>query len=342
MSKRNVAALALGLGALVVVARSKAGTDSPVQAPTPVAPPLQGRLRTVTTPDGVDLAVEVHGPETATATVVLAHGYVQSSRLWAGQVRDLVEARPDLRVVVYDHRGHGRSGRTDRAHANLEQLAVDLAQVLDEVAPEGPVVLGGHSMGGMTIMALAEARPELFGPRVVGVAFVGTSSGGLDAVTYGLPDPVAKVVKKVLPKAYEKAVKDELRGKKRPSTSFERRLVFPKGADPVQVREVLDCQAQTSAETMAAFLPTFSQHDRAEALTALAEVPCLVVGGDKDVLCPLPHSRAIAAALPLGELVVYPGVGHMVHLERREEVSRRIVALLDRVVPATSREELPA
>ena len=52
-------------------------------------------------------------------------------------------------------------------------------------------MLGGHSMGGMTVIALAEQRPELFGDRIAGVALVGTSSGGLDAVTYGLPAPVA-------------------------------------------------------------------------------------------------------------------------------------------------------
>jgi pimeloyl-ACP methyl ester carboxylesterase len=38
--------------------------------------------------------------------------------------------------------------------------------VLDAVVPTGPVVLVGHSMGGMTVMALADSAPELFGPRV--------------------------------------------------------------------------------------------------------------------------------------------------------------------------------
>ncbi|MCU1693222.1 MAG: Pimeloyl-ACP methyl ester carboxylesterase [Frankiales bacterium] len=331
---KRAVVLAVAAGAAVAVARRRSSAPEPPA--TPVAPPLQGRLRTVTTPDGVDLSVEVHGPEDARATVVLAHGYVQSSRLWAGQVRDLVQARPDLRVVVYDHRGHGSSAATGREHAHLEQLGRDLAQVLEEVAPTGPVLLAGHSMGGMTMMALAEERPELFGDRVVGAAFVGTSSGGLDAVTYGLPAPVAKVVKRLLPKVYEKAVRDEAAGKTRPSTAFERRLVFPRGADPEHVREVLAVQAQCTSETMAAFLPTFSTHERAEALAALAQVPAVVLAGDRDVLCPLPHSRAIADALPQGELVVYPGVGHMVQVERREEVSRRLVALADRVVPAGS------
>ena len=110
-----------------------------------------------------------------------------------------------------------------------------------------------------------------------------------------------------------------------------------KGADPEHVREVLEVQAACSAETMAAFLPTFSTTTASQALAALAEVPPSCSSATSDLLCPLPHSRAIAAALPRAELVVYPGVGHMVQLERRPEVSRRLVALLDRVVPARER-----
>ena len=156
------------------------GVENPAPEPqvTPV-PPLEGRLHTVVTEDGVTLHVEEHGPANATATLVLAHGYVQSSRLWAGQVRDVLAARPDLRVVVYDHRGHGRSGRATRETAHLEQLARDLVAVIDTVAPTGPVVLGGHSMGGMTIMALARQCPELFATRVAGVALISTAAAGL-------------------------------------------------------------------------------------------------------------------------------------------------------------------
>ena len=52
--------------------------------------------------------------------------------------------------------------------------------MLDETAPEGPLVLVGHSMGGMTIMALAELYPEMFGDRVVGTVLMATSGGLLD------------------------------------------------------------------------------------------------------------------------------------------------------------------
>jgi pimeloyl-ACP methyl ester carboxylesterase len=297
----------------------------------------------VTTDDGVDLHVEVFGAERPAATVVLAHGYVQSSRLWAGQVRDLLDARPDLQVVTYDHRGHGASGPTTRDRATIEQLGRDLARVLEEVVPDGPVVLGGHSMGGMTLMALAEQRPELFGDRIVGVALVGTSSGGLDAVTYGLPAPVARVVKRLLPVLNERAVKAELAGKPRAVGGLDMWLIFSGAADPADIRTATEVHRACTAETVAAFLPTFSDHDRATALEALSEVPVLVAVGDADRLCPIEHSRTIAAALPTAELAVYPGVGHMVQLERRREVSARLLALVDRALaPVPAPADAPA
>ncbi|MCU1673082.1 MAG: Pimeloyl-ACP methyl ester carboxylesterase [Frankiales bacterium] len=327
MNRRFPLALAAATGVVLLRRRAQKPTAIPYAPPAPV----QGRTRTVPAEDGVELAVTEHGSQDAAVTVVLAHGYVQSSALWSGQVRDLLAARPDLKVVTYDHRGHGASGRSTASTSNLEQLARDLERVLDSVAPTGPVVLAGHSMGGMTIMALAEQAPELFGDRVKAVAFVGTSSGRLAEVTWGLPAPAARVVKALLPRLNEKARRDELKGKTRKPGAVDARLLFPKSADRALVREALDVQAQTPAETVAWFLPTFSQHDRLEVLKALEGLPVVVVAGDQDLLCPLPHSKALAAALPGARLVVYPGVGHMVQMERRAGVSRQLLDLVEQV-----------
>lgn len=335
LSKKS-ALLAAAVGAGVVLTRRRAaarGVDNPTPEPLPVpAPPPAGRARTVQTEDGVELSVVEHGAQEPTATVVLAHGYVQSSALWAGQVRDLVDTRPDLKVVTYDHRGHGRSGRTPRERANIAQLGRDMARVVDAVAPSGPVVVAGHSMGGMTVMALAEEHPELIGDRVVGAALVGTSSGGLSELTFGLPAPVARLVHRLLPVLNEKAVKAELAGKPRKVGPFDARMIFPKGVDPRLVEQALAVHRACTAETVAAFHYTFSDHDRLAALEVLARVPSVVVVGDEDALCPIEHSRTIARAMPGSELVVYPGVGHMVHMERRTEVSRVLVDLVDRAL----------
>jgi len=92
------------LGGAVLAARRRAATGrgGGGAQPRPAAAPLPpGDVRRLPAEDGVALHVVEHGARRdPAATVVLAHGYVQSSRLWAGQVRDLLDARPDLRVVT--------------------------------------------------------------------------------------------------------------------------------------------------------------------------------------------------------------------------------------------------
>ena len=80
------------------------------------------------------------------------------------------------------------SGWTKLTTATIDRTGRDLGEVLDATAPTGPVVLAGHSMGGMSILALARQRPELFGDRVVGVFLLATSAGGL--VETGVARPV--------------------------------------------------------------------------------------------------------------------------------------------------------
>jgi pimeloyl-ACP methyl ester carboxylesterase len=144
----------------------------------------------VVSDDGVTLHVEVDEPAeptreaTSLLTVVLVHGYALSLDCWHFQRLAL---RRTHRLVSYDQRSHGRSGRSSSEHCTIEQLGRDLAAVLDEVTGPGPVAVVGHSMGAMAIMALAEHRPEEFGTRVRAVAMISTTAGGLDAEALGLP-----------------------------------------------------------------------------------------------------------------------------------------------------------
>ena len=68
-----------------------------------------------------------------------------------------------------------------------------------EALVPGPCVLVGHSMGGMTIMALADRHPELFGDKITGVALISTSAGKLAELSLGLPALLSKAVHKVTP-----------------------------------------------------------------------------------------------------------------------------------------------
>lgn len=298
-------------------------------------PVVGARSATVTADDGTALHAQVSGPDAPGGTVVLAHGYVLSHRLWDLQVAALTAERPDLRVVTYDQRGHGRSARAPRDSATIEQLGRDLHAVLEQTAV-GPVVVAGHSMGGMTVMSYVEQYPERVGTEVVAAALVATSAGGLDQVDWGLPPRVAARIRAALPAAMEQGRRWEDAGRRPLPQPFLRPLLFGRGADPEAVRRTLEVYLGTSAHTVADFFETFPQHDRIAALSALADVPVTVVVGTEDRICPLAHSRALADALPHARLRVYPGAGHMVQLERPADVSAELVELASVIEPRTA------
>ncbi|MGH3753857.1 MAG: SDR family oxidoreductase [Pseudonocardiaceae bacterium] len=98
----------------------------------------------VTATDGVQLRVHESG-EAAAPTVVCVHGYPDDHTVWAGVVAGLT---PRYHVVSYDVRGAGESGKPRNREAyRLDQLAQDLATVIDAVSPDRPVHLLAHDWG---------------------------------------------------------------------------------------------------------------------------------------------------------------------------------------------------
>ncbi len=139
--------------------------------------------------DGVGLYYEEVGPADAPLTVVFVHGYCLALGEFVFQRRELAaHFGESVRLLFFDQRSHGRSDHGDPERTSIDQLGRDLSSVLDTLVPNGPAVLVGHSMGGMSVLALAAIRPELFAPatgrrgrarqRVVGVALLSTSAGG--------------------------------------------------------------------------------------------------------------------------------------------------------------------
>jgi pimeloyl-ACP methyl ester carboxylesterase len=302
-------------------------------------PTLSGtRDEKVTCDDGVQLAVHERGPQDAALTLVFAHGYTCTSDCWAAQVRDLSshERAGGVRMVLYDQRGHGSSQAGDAASHTIEQLGADLAEVLAQRVPNGPVILIGHSMGGMTIMALAQQRPELFGEKVVAVALLGTSSGGMAQVTLGLPAAFATIPGKLMPYAPKAAALNRRAERFRAVDSdfvrlMNRFVAFRPGASGSELAAMSTMQAPMSLETMASFLPTFALHDRTGVLGPLKGIPTLILVGARDVLTPPSHSRIIADALPDARFVEVPESGHMVMMEAPDAVTDELRSLIARV-----------
>ena len=211
----------------------------------------------------------------------------------------------------------------------MAQLADDLAELINARVPAGKVVLVGHSMGGMTLMALAEKYPELIRERVAGVAFVATSSGGLPALPAWLPPRVAATLIKA------GQVLDGRIKAREPAFALPRAglryLLFGKGARKRDLDLVVRQLRRAHPESMLGFRDSLTEHERAAALAAYASVPAVVLAGGADKLCPPSHARRIAEALPDAEFVIYPQAGHMLPNERAGEVAARIAELVRRV-----------
>ncbi|MEV0525203.1 alpha/beta hydrolase [Streptomyces sp. NPDC050439] len=274
----------------------------------------------------------------APVTVVFSHGYCLNQDSWHFQRAAL---RGVVRCVYWDQRSHGRSARgmaqADGTPVSIDQLGRDLKAVIDAAAPEGPLVLVGHSMGGMTTMALACHYPELIRERVVGVALVGTSSGRLGQVNFGLPVAGMNAVRRVLPgvlKALGSQAELVEKGRRATADLFagviKRYSFSSREVDPAISRFAERMIESTPIDVVAEFYPAFAEHDKAEALKHFAELPVLVLAGDKDLVTPSEHSEAIAGLLPDAELVLVPDAGHLAMLEHPEVVTDRLADLLAR------------
>ncbi|MGW7093780.1 alpha/beta fold hydrolase [Streptomyces sp. NPDC054874] len=274
----------------------------------------------------------------APVTVVFSHGYCLGQDSWHFQRAAL---RGLVRAVYWDQRSHGRSGRgraqADGVPVGIDQLGRDLKAVIDAAAPEGPLVLVGHSMGGMTMMALADQYPALIRDRVAAVALVGTSSGKLGEVNFGLPVAGVNAVRRVLPGVLKAlGSQTELVEKGRRATAdlfaglIKRYSFGSRDVDPAVARFAERLIESTPIDVVAEFYPAFTEHDKSGALPAFRDVPVLILAGDKDLVTPSSHSEAIADVLPDAELVIVPDAGHLVMLEHPETVTDRLADLLVR------------
>ena len=284
----------------------------------------------LTLTDGVTLHVETSGPIGAPVTVVLLHGWCQDRRTWHHQVAAL---RGRARVVAYDARGHGRSGSTELHAATLGQLGDDLAEVLRRYAPTGPVVLAGHSMGGMTILEFAHDQPAVFAERVTGLLLASTTAEGHTHTRYGLPSHLALLMRAgetigagVLARSGAWRPHRAMLPALRPAVRW---LLFGDQYEPDALRIAMRAFGRASLRSIGGFRTSIGTQQRLDTLAALAGLPAAVLVGERDRLTPPACARSIAEALPRAELTVCPGAGHMLPLERPAEVSAALHTVIE-------------
>ncbi len=296
---------------------------------------IQAVGRTVVADDGVELHVEVDelAADPDGITVVMVHGYALSLACWHHQ---RLHFRDRARVVLYDQRSHGKSGRSDPEHCRIPQLSKDLARILDEVVGQGPVLLLGHSMGGMTIMHLAQDHPEWFGTRIIGVGLCTTSAGDLSEHSVVPFIPGKAFVRLVPPLLGTLTRMPRLVTRTRKAGAdigwaVTRWFGFGRAdLPPAMVDFVGQMLDEIPLETVADFYPAFAEVDESAAFSTLAGIPASVIGAVKDTITPIGHTDKIVSLLPDAEAVIVPDAGHMVMIEHHERVNAAFDHLMDR------------
>jgi pimeloyl-ACP methyl ester carboxylesterase len=292
----------------------------------------------VTTPDGTSLVVREVGPVTAPLTIVFAHGFCVRMGSFHFQRTALAAPRGDqvrgdqVRMVFYDQRGHGQSASAATETYTVSQLGLDLETVLAVMVPVGPIVLVGHSMGGMTVLSHARQFPQRYPRRIVGAALISSAAEGLSRSPLGetLQNPALEAVRfaaRYAPRAVHRT-RGAIRSLIRPiirDASFG-------GAD-VSPSLVEFSQAMihgTDVATLVEFLHALEVHDETAALPVLARIPTLIACGGRDLLTPAKYSEEMAAVLPDSELVIVPGAGHLVQLEAPDVINDALLRLVER------------
>ena len=233
--------------------------------------------------------------DSAYPPVVCVHGAGGSHLDWPAELRRL----PGIRVIVFDLPGHGESegeGQTDTLG-----YAYAVRAVMDVLGLERAVILG-HSMGGAVALQMALHMPE----RVIGLVLIATGSKlPVDpALPQRILDAPGETVEWILDWAWGILASEDMRRVART------RLLDQQPA--VLRADYLACQS-------------FDVRDDLDAI----EVPTLVIGASDDRMVPPKFSRTLHERIPQATLVMVEGAGHMVPLERPQEVSGAVLNWLE-------------
>ncbi|MGH2378489.1 MAG: alpha/beta fold hydrolase [Candidatus Limnocylindria bacterium] len=253
--------------------------------------------------------------------IVLAHGATLRAEDWENIFPRLATR---YRVVAYDARGHGKSGRA--ASYALDDLARDLVRVLREVA-KAPAIVIGHSIGGATALVAAAREPSLVRGLVLEDPWLSQYRD-----TKWRADHYrrlrAAMEQREDPKAFARALStlplpepgprgERTVGEVRGFYSVERLVTYYKDADPAFLDALV---TRDEAGTVA--IAEAARSVRCPLLLLASGVGSALAEGEAD---------RIAAAAPDAKVMRFPGVGHRIHGLRPEPVLEAIEPFLRRV-----------
>jgi pimeloyl-ACP methyl ester carboxylesterase len=240
----------------------------------------------------------VHVEDTGRAgpALVFLHYWGGSVRTWYPVIECLT-----ARCVALDHRGWGRSSAPETGYATAD-LAGDAQAVITALELDD-YVLVGHSMGGKVAQLLATRRPA------------GLRGAVLVAPAPAKPVPIPDGVRAQMATAYE--------SRESVLAALDVVLSHAPLSDALREQVVEDSLAGASAAKRE--WPARTILEDVSADLARIDVPVLVVVGEHDRVEPVEVMRGnVAGVIPGARLDVVPGAGHLLPLERPEQLAARI------------------
>lgn len=253
--------------------------------------------------------------------------------------------REHYTVVLWDYRGHGRSGTPpDVEHADLtiERNARDLQIVMDAAGISDPAILLGHSMGCQVILEFARLFPER---AAAIIPLFGTFARPLDTFfDFKHSRKVFDLLFRVTPYATRSSARALMPLYASPLAFFVGRytgLVDRHYADRVDIDKYLEHLVHMDQQVFLRMVSLMADHDLTEFLPTLS-LPVLVIAGEKDLFTPLHRSREMAALVPGAELLVLAEGSHAAIVEHPETINRRVERFLQERLGLVDGKRAPA
>lgn len=308
------------LGFMPVLLLHRPGQDEP-------KPTRSRRSQRLVRPDGSEINVEFYGLDDDNApTIILTHGWGPDSTVWYYVKKQLTDR---FRVVVWDLPGLGKSIKPKNRDYSLEKYARDLEAVLS-LTGERPVMLLGHSMGGMILLTFSRLFPEHLTRRVAGLIIVdSTYTNPLKTTIVSKPllilqkpliEPLLHLAIVLSPLLWVTSWLSYLNGSTLLTTEIS-------GFRGTETRGQLNFSTliglKASPGVLARGMLAMLRFDETKTLPRIS-VPAMVVVGKSDIATRLLASKRISLDISQAELTVLSPGGHMVLMERNQEFAEVI------------------